>query len=651
LSAPDLERTVEPLPPASQALDILRTAISRLPLGILLADGDGIVVIVNREIERLFGYSDGELIGLPVDVLVPDATSTHHTGLRHAFMGHPADPAIGAAREVFGRRKDGSEVPVEIGLTPVRIHDSAFALASVIDVTERRRTQIALDERLAFERFVGELGADFVNMRPEEVDRAVEDALGRVVRTLGIDRSALFQIEDTGDFVHTHQSTRPGCAPPLPRISARREYPWHLSQIRAGELVSFTDVTEVPDPMDRESLRRLGTKSAVILPLGIEGHIWGALSFSTVREPRTWPADVVNRLRVVALIFANALARKLADERLRRTADAMTTLRDRFREENRYLRGELQRLTGSHAIVGHSPVIRRTLEQVRQAAAIDSPVLLTGETGTGKALLGARIHDLSARRERALVRVNCASTTALVEGRLFGTEQRSFAHDEPGHIGRLELANGSTVFFDEIADLPLEAQAGLIRVLQDRQIQPADGGGVPITVDVRVIAATRKDLKRCIQEGTFRDDLYYRLNVFPIHVPPLRDRREDIALLVWRFVDEFSTSYGRPIDAIDRASMTALQAYAWPGNARELRNVVEHAMIGATTRRLHIALPPNGSRAAETLEAVEREHIASVLTACEWRIQGTGGAAARLGMSPTALRARMTRLGIHRREA
>jgi transcriptional regulator with GAF, ATPase, and Fis domain len=217
-------------------------------------------------------------------------------------------------------------------------------------------------------------------------------------------------------------------------------------------------------------------------------------------------------------------------------------------------------------------------------------VLLVGETGTGKALLAARIHELSARSERAMVRVNCASLSGgWLEGALVGAEHESLADLEPRHVGRLELANHSTVFLDEVADLPLEAQASLMRLLQESQVQPI--GGRPRNVDVRVIAATRKDLKRAIDEGTFRDDLYYRLNVFPIHVPPLRDRPEDIPLLVWRFVDEFSAALGKPIDAIDQASMAALQAYPWPGNARELRNVVERAMIVPTGRRLHIPVP------------------------------------------------------------
>ena len=216
---------------------------------------------------------------------------------------------------------------------------------------------------------------------------------------------------------------------------------------------------------------------------------------------------------------------------------------------------------------------------------------------------------------------------------------------------RLQLANGSTVFLDEIADLPLEAQANLARVVQDRQIRPLGKRQRRCRCDVRIIAATRKDLKRCIEEGTFRDDLYYRLNVFPIHVPPLRERREDIPLLVWRFVDEFSAAYGKPIDAIDQESMAALQDYAWPGNARELRNVVERAMIARTGRRLRI--PPPATRCV-SLAATQPSHArrpsrrstsSDVVAACGGWPRARNRAAARLGLSPAALKAKVAELG------
>jgi formate hydrogenlyase transcriptional activator len=373
------------------------------------------------------------------------------------------------------------------------------------------------------------------------------------------------------------------------------------------------------------------------------------VTFAAIRDTRSWTSAVINRLRVVALIFANAIARKQADESLRAALAELAVLRNQLREENAYLRHELNVLSGAPEILGHSPGIRRVLEQVRQVAPTESTVLLLGEIGTGKKLLAGRIHELSARRERAMVRVNCASLSAAwIERELFGSERGSSVDAAPRYVGRFELAHGSTVFLDEVADLSRDGQATLTRALQEKHIHPV-GSATPIEVNVRIIASTRRDLTRAIEQGSFRDDLYYLLNVFPIQVPPLRERPEDIPLLVWRFVDEFSEAYGKPIDTIDKATMAALQAYAWPGNARELRNIVERAMIMATGRSLRIPVPGRETaprRQNETLDAVEKEHIAAILAACNRRIEGRHGAAARLGLTPAALRKRMAALRI-----
>ena len=641
---------------ASGLADILRAGFEWLPIGVLIVDADGAVVLVNRAFERLSGHGAPELIGQSIEILLPEATRAVHE-VRARDVRQPREGSMEIRRELVVRRKDGSEIPVEVALTPIAFGDRSFVLASIVDVTERRRHQAelrkTLDERIGFESLVGEVAAQFVNLPPEAVDRTIEEALERLVRALNFDRSALFQVvEATGEFIHTHQWTRPGWPLPQPRISASEQFPWHLSRIREGELVSFTNVADVPDPVDREGLRRLGTMSGVTVPLVIRGRPWGAVTFATLEAPRTWTPEVIGRLRVVAVIFANVLARKQGDEALRRAMAENATLRGRLRDENAYLRQELNALVGAPAIVGNSPGIRRVLEQVRQVATSEASVLLQGETGTGKSVLAHRIHDSSARRDRALVRVNCASLSAdSVQGDLFGQYRGAYVAGESKHTGLLELANGSTVFLDEVADLPTATQASLARVLQSHEIQPL-GTSHPIKVDLRVIAASRRDLVACIQHGTFRDDLYYRLNVLPIHVPPLRERLDDIPLLVWRFVDEFSQTYGKTIETIDQESMAQLQHYTWPGNARELRNVVERAMIVATGRRLNIVLPVTSgeARGSETLAAVEKAHIIAVLAECGGNVRGKGGAAARLGLSPRALEMRMTKYGI-RREA
>jgi transcriptional regulator with GAF, ATPase, and Fis domain len=307
--------------------------------------------------------------------------------------------------------------------------------------------------------------------------------------------------------------------------------------------------------------------------------------------------------------------------------------------------------SGLTPVVGRSAAIRAVLEQIDQVAETDSTVLLVGETGTGKELCATRIHELGLRRARPMVRVNCAAIpTTLIESELFGRERGAYTGALARQIGRFELANHSTIFLDEIGDLPPEVQVKLLRVLEERQIERL-GSPSSIPVDVRIIAATHRDLEQRIVEGTFRADLYYRLNVFPIHVPPLRERAEDIPRLVWRFVDEFSKAFGKRIDSIDRDDLSALQRYPWPGNIRELRNVVERAMIVTTLHRLTIPVPlatPTFARRSTRLIDVEREHIRGVLEGTAWRIRGTGGAAERLGLKPTTLETRMAKLGLFR---
>jgi transcriptional regulator with GAF, ATPase, and Fis domain len=326
-------------------------------------------------------------------------------------------------------------------------------------------------------------------------------------------------------------------------------------------------------------------------------------------------------------------------------------LRDRFDAGELAGNDDADARPGADSIVGQSRAIRRVLAQARQVAATDSTVMLVGETGTGKEVIANYIHQLSLRRNRPMVRVNCAAIPAtLMESELFGRERGAFTGAFARQIGRFELADRSTIFLDEIGDLPTDVQVKLLRVLEDRKIERL-GSPTPVKVNVRIIAATHRNLEKRIAENAFREDLFYRLNVFPIDVPPLRERSEDIPLLVWRFVEEFSKSLNKRIETIPADNLAALQGYSWPGNIRELRNVVERSMIVATGPELTLALPAPAAGAAKLslrIEDVDREHIRSILENCGWRIRGTGGAADKLGLRPTTLETRMAKLGLRR---
>jgi transcriptional regulator with GAF, ATPase, and Fis domain len=363
---------------------------------------------------------------------------------------------------------------------------------------------------------------------------------------------------------------------------------------------------------------------------------------------QTGPDDGSDRLMGVSLDVTD---QRRAEDELRRALAEVQELRDRLEEENTYLREHLRSETGHGEIVGESEPVRKMLALARRVAPTDATVLIHGATGTGKQLLAQAIHDQSSRAGRPMVQVNCAALPGpLIEGELFGRERGAYTGAMTRQAGRFEIAEGSTLFLDEIGDLPLELQGKILRVLQDGRLERL-GSHRTIQTDVRVIAATNHDLGAMVAAGGFREDLFHRLNVFPIEVPPLKARVDDIPLLVWRFVTDFNATMGRSVETISRECMQRLEAYDWPGNVRELRNVVERAMIVCEGRSLELDPPadqPRPDGRLGTLAEVERRHIEAVLERTRWKVSGKGGAAEILGLVPTTLRSRMNKLGIHR---
>lgn len=348
-------------------------------------------------------------------------------------------------------------------------------------------------------------------------------------------------------------------------------------------------------------------------------------------------------------IFANQAAIAIKNAQL---FTEVAQLKNRLEAENLYLREEVKSAHNFEEIIGESPSIMTVLRQIEQVAPTDSTVLIRGDTGTGKELMARAIHNLSPRRARSLVKVNCGAIPAnLLESEIFGHEKGSFTGALQRRIGRFELADGGTIFLDEVGELPLDAQVKLLRVLQEREVERI-GSGHSTKVNVRVIAATNRDLHAAVQDGSFRADLLYRLNVFPIKVPPLSARASDIPLLVNRFVSKFSTKMGKKIDGVSQSTMERLTNYAWPGNIRELENVIERATIlsmGPLLQIDDVMLQGNSVPllpVADSLEEVERTHILRILQDTDWVIEGKKGAATRLGLHPNTLRSRMQKLGI-----
>ena len=530
-----------------------------------------------------------------------------------------------------------------------------------------------------FDELLWDLFLRLMDVPGDRVEAEILDAQRRLCRVLDLDRSALWQTrpDDARRFWLTHvytaeHDTPPDAAPDgsvheghrrefllsdasiAKHADASDHFPWIAQRALDGATTAITSIDELPveAAVDRETFRRFGTRSTVVVPLVVDGAAVGVLTFATTRTAVVWPRRIIEQFERLAQVFAKSLAKRRTEEQLRAALEDLRRLKDQLQHDNVYLQSEIRTRRNPSQIVGTSAAIRRTLDLVAQVAPTGATVLLLGETGTGKERVAAAIHELSPRRARPMVKVNCAAIPAtLIESELFGREKGAYTGALTRQTGRFDLANGSTIFLDEIGDLPLETQTKLLRVIETREFERL-GSPHPIHVDVRIIAATNRDLNQAIREGRFREDLFFRLNVFPIALPALRERPEDIPLLAMAIVDELGASMGRQFDAISRSGLLALQHYHWPGNIRELRNVVERAMITSDGPALNIDLPSAPVRrtgaAPLSLKALEREHVLDVLQQTGWRVRGPRGAAVALGLPPTTLENRMKRLGIIR---
>jgi len=525
-------------------------------------------------------------------------------------------------------------------------------LGPCIDKTDRERSGLGLAEQLQFETMLAEISATFISVPVDQLDDHIKEGQKRICETLGLDRSTLGQISAEHKLIVTHSWAAEGfeAFPPLSQSDLQRI----LGTLLSGQRVSFTRIDGPPEEStkDKETLRLHGPESNVAFPLSVGGKEVGVLAFGSLRGEREWPTPLVDRLGMAAKIFANALSRARADRELTKAYQEIEELKRRVEKENVYLREEVKLEHHHHEVIGDSECIRRVLHEVEQVAPMDSTVLVLGETGTGKELIARTIHEHSRRKGRVMVKVNCAALPAtLIESELFGREKGAFTGALTREMGRFELADGSTILLDEVGELPIELQPKLLRVLQEGEFERL-GSSKTIKVDARVIAATSRDLLQAVREGKFREDLFYRLNIFPITIPPLRERQEDIPPLLWHFLGHLCHRMGRSIETVYGPTMDAFKSYYWPGNVRELRNVIERFLITSTGTVFRAKLPPverveAGAR-PQTFEEVERNYLLRIMEMVGWRVRGEGGAAQILGLKPTTLESRMQKLGLSR---
>ena len=619
--------------------------------------------------------------------------SLRQNPLTHSFCKHAVgsrEPLVvtdARADPVFGRYSTATGVIAYAGIPLITSEGHALGTFCVVDYRPHDWTEEELGilgclatatmSEIELRRVVGELQALTANLESVvesraselraseerrrvllEVNNAVVTCLSRdslfsattaaLQRVVPFDRAALHLYDPVKDVFRVLGVTGPVPSPPIfpigtewPRRQSRGE--WVLDH---REPLLTVDLREPPSFLEHAALLKGGLRSAVSAPMTAKGKIIGTLNVGS-RVPGQYGAEDASLLAAIAEQVALAIENLLAYEEI-------AALKARLEEENVYLQEEVRTEAAFGDVVGHSPAVLGVLASVRKVAVTDSTVLVTGETGTGKELIVRAIHGLSRRKDKLLVKVNCAALPAgVIESELFGHEKGAFTGALTRKLGRFELADRGTLFLDEVGDLPLELQAKLLRVLQDGEFERV-GGTQTLKVNVRLIAATNRDLERAVNEERFRADLYYRLNVFPIVIPPLRKRLQDVPHLARHFAMIYASKMGKQVGLLGADVLDRLSAYSWPGNVRELQNVIERAVILSPKGRFVLGdlMPaPAGEspeQQARSLEDIERRHIVAVLEQTGWRVSGGRGAARILGLKRTTLESRMKKLGILR---
>lgn len=741
-----------------------RELLNCLPDAIIVVDSEGSIISANELAEQIFGYPHEELLGQPVEILVPEAFREKHVDYRKAYVRNPKSRPMGAM-ELQARQKDGSLFPVEISLAAFQTPDGLRVFSAIRDISRRKQIEEAL--RRSEERYrllvegvkdyaIFMLGADGKVVTWNEGARRMrgyrtEEILGQHVsifftledvkagrpaqelkeaaergrietegwrirkdgsrfwsqivvtaltdpegRLLGFTKIAhditerkrasealLFEISNrllsnlnfadllaaiAASLRQIKEYDYAGLALFEPSIQKLRVYALPLPSrknliheelllplenspagwaFKARRPLVLNRVHEEGRPFEiPDKLIAQGVRSACRIPLVSRDKVLGTLNLASLHE-NGFSDEEVDLLTQVANQITLALGNAISFRQLSEQKEKLAT-------EKQYLEGEIRSKFNFGEIVGESTELKDVLQQVETVAPTDSTVLILGETGTGKELIARAIHDLSTRHEKTFITVNCSALPAgLLESELFGHEKGAFTGSASRQIGRLELANHGTLFLDEVGDIPLELQPKLLRALQEKQLERL-GSAQTITVDVRLIAATNRDLEALAEEGHFRSDLYYRLNVFPITLPPLRERTGDIPLLAQYFLEKYSRRMGKKIKSIPAETLQVLSRYPWPGNIRELEHFIERAVILTSGSILRV--PPLGSKSsrkpepapADTLAEAEREHILRILRETNGIVAGPRGAAARLGLKRTTLASKMRRLGISR---
>lgn len=614
-------------------------------VGIGIINKDYFWIEVNPKFCEMLGYTEEELKSLRwTDITHPDDLERDIQQTENVFKSEI--PFFTQEKRFL--KKNGEIIWVILTPTIIKNDNGEIlhAIGIMQDITQVKQKTELLAEQYRFEKLISNFSSRFINMDSFDIENEIVYVLKNIVELFGVDRSTLFQFSaDYKELIAIGSQAIAG-EEPIKRIHIEENFPVVTAKFRRGEIFSFSSENDLPKEAakDLESLKKINLKSTLAIPISVEGSFNYVISVGTVSTERAWEEKVVERLQLVGEIFVSALVRRKGVEKI-------NSLLDQLQTENIFLQEEIRTNYSFDKIIGKSNSLKYVLHQVGQIAPTTSPVIIMGETGTGKELIANAIHTASNRKDRPLVRVNCATLPSnLIESELFGHEKGAFTGAHQKCIGRFEFANKSTIFLDEIGEMPLELQSKLLRVLENGEFERL-GNPKTYKVDVRVIVASNRDLEMEVRENRFREDLFYRLNVFPISLPALRERKEDIPLLVRSIIEKISKEMGKRFSKISKHTIKKLQDYSWPGNIRELENIIERAIISSTEPILKIELPPQlniKNNENCSLEIVEREHILKVLNNTHWKIKGPNGAAEILKLNPSTLRDRMAKLGIKR---
>lgn len=603
--------------------------VERALASIFWMDEQGKLTFANKTAETRYGYTEEEFAQMSILDL-----NRNFDKESFAALWERSKREKKVQLESTHIKKDGTEFPVEIFVNHTEFEGKAFNVSFVLDITVRKRKERLL--KSVSEATATTLGTDFFVSLVEHITHSLGVHMAIVTECTDSSRSRLRTLA----------------------YFKNEELQENIEYDTEGTPCKF--IMEQSDPLLIQSgvqdrfAKEAGIEGYFGVPiLSQEGECIGHIALFN-DEPLQLSEDEIEILKIFSDRAAVEIERNISNQKLMAAVDEVQRLKDRLEAENTYLQEEIQLEHNFEEIITRSERFKGVLSSSEQVARTDATVLILGESGTGKELLARAIHNISQRSDRPLVKVNCAALPAnLIESELFGHEKGAFTGAISRKVGRFELADGGTLFLDEVGELPLELQSKLLRALQEGEFERL-GSTSTLKVDVRVIAATNRDLQKEVENGNFRADLFYRLNVFPIGSIPLRERKEDIPLLVRHFIDRYAAKVGKKIVSIPKRVINSLQGYDWPGNIRELENVIERSVILSSGRTLELGdwIPKTASQTISTdfitLNEFERKYILSVLQKTSWRVSGDKGAARILGMKPTTLESRMKKLGIRR---